>query len=182
MTDPEDLGAFLTDAWRLLLFGVAGAQSAARHPVLATVSPEGWPEARTVVLRRAERAAAELEVHTDLATPKVAALRENPRAALHIWDEPSALQIRAAVRVEIVPRAKGRWQRIPEASRAAYGTMPPPGTPIASAFDYHKPADPERFAALICTVEMFDIVHLGARHRRARFEAGDGWRGQWLAP
>ncbi|MFN3824871.1 MAG: pyridoxamine 5'-phosphate oxidase family protein [Pseudorhodobacter sp.] len=182
MTDPEHLGAFLDEAWMRLARGVTNRRSPSRHPTFVTVSPEGWPEARTVVLRGADRGAARLEVHTDLATAKVAALRANPRAALHIWEPRADLQIRAALRVEIVPQAEGRWDRIPEASRAAYGTIPAPGTEIASAFDYEKPVDSVRFAALICTVEMFDLVHLGPRHRRARFAAADGWQGQWLAP
>lgn len=43
--------------WRTLERGVADAAHPARRPTFATVSPEGWPEARTVVLRTADRGA-----------------------------------------------------------------------------------------------------------------------------
>jgi hypothetical protein len=60
--------------------------------------------------------------------------------------------------------------------------MPAPGTPIAAALDYRKTPDPAAFAVLRCTVQTIDAVHLGPNHRRARFDAADGWHGQWLAP
>ncbi len=179
MTDPEDLPAFLDLAWQRL-----GCRKGAAAPLvtLATVAPDGWPEARTVVLRGADRAAGQLEIHTDLATPKVTALRADPRAELVFWDAATDLQIRAALQITIVPQAAGRWARVPEASRMAYGTSPAPGSPIASAFAYDKTPDPARFAALIGQVLAFDLVHLGPRHRRARFVAAEGWQGMWLAP
>ncbi|MBL4918744.1 pyridoxamine 5'-phosphate oxidase family protein [Szabonella alba] len=181
MTDPEDLSGFLDLAWRRL----DRRPGAGRDPLLmtlATVAPDGWPEARMVVLRGADRAAGRLEIHTDTATAKVTALQADPRAELVFWDAGADLQIRAALRVSILPQAAGRWAQIPESSRMAYGTRPAPGSPIPSAFAYDKTPDPARFAALIGQVEAFDLVHLGPRHRRARFLAADGWRGQWLAP
>ena len=56
MSDADDLGNFLGLAWRHLTRGVADARAPARTPVLATVSSEGLPEARMVVLRAASRA------------------------------------------------------------------------------------------------------------------------------
>ena len=74
------------------------------------------------------------------------------------------------------------WARVPDPSRQSYGTSPAPGTPIAEALAYAKPADPDSFAVLRCAVQAMDIVHLGPQHRRARFDRADGWAGQWLAP
>jgi len=74
------------------------------------------------------------------------------------------------------------WARVPDPSRQSYGTRPAPGTPIAVALEYDKPADPASFAVLRCAVQAMDIVHLGPQHRRARFDRADGWAGQWLAP
>jgi len=79
MSDPNDLAAFLTAAWQHLSRGVTDNRSPARHPTFATVSPEGLPEARTVALRRASQAQAIVEVHTDIVTPKVQALRARPQ-------------------------------------------------------------------------------------------------------
>lgn len=184
MSDPNDLQAFLAEAWRHLTRGTADARAPARYPTFATVSPQGRPEARTVALRRADREQAILEVHTDIETLKVAALRINKVAAFHIWVPKSDLQIRASGMVEILTgdAVAGEWAKVPPGSRVSYGTMPVPGSPIADVYDYAKPADQNRFAVLRCQLEEIDLVHLGARHRRAAFMAQDGWQGQWVAP
>ncbi|MEO0379860.1 MAG: pyridoxamine 5'-phosphate oxidase family protein [Pseudomonadota bacterium] len=184
MTDPNDLAAFLDAAWQHLGRGVADAKSPARYPVFATTSPEGWPEARTVALRRAARADSLVEVHTDTETPKVTALRHSPRASLHIWLPRSDLQIRLQAQVEVLtgPGIDADWARVPPGSRVSYGTQPIPGTPIASVYDYDKPALRDRFAVLRCHLVDIDLVHLGPQHRRAIYRADTGWKGTWVAP
>ena len=47
-------------AWTRIMRGVHDKHSPARQPVIATVSPDGRPELRTVVLRAADRTAAAL--------------------------------------------------------------------------------------------------------------------------
>lgn len=184
MSDPGDLAAFLDAAWQHMRRGVADSRSPARYPTFATVSRTGLPEARTVALRRANRPAAVVEVHTDIVTPKVEALRAFPRAALHMWLPKPRLQIRLTTTVAILTDVSvdPEWDRVPLASRVSYGTVPDPGTPIDDVFAYDKPPVRERFAVLRCTIDHIDLVHLGERHRRAAFVRTDGWRGAWLAP
>lgn len=188
MNDPHawatDLGPLLTQVWTRLVRGVADRHAAARHPTLATVSPAGWPEARTVVLRGADPVAGTLDLHTDLHSAKVAALQANPRAALHVWDASAHLQTRAEVMVEVLTgdAVAAIWARVPDPSRQSYGTRPAPGTAIADALAYEKHPDAACFAVLRCTVQAFDVVHLGPQHRRARFERASVWSGHWLAP
>lgn len=179
-----ELDTLLAQVWARLLRGVGDRHAPARHPVFATVAPDGTPEARTVVLRAADPQAGTLDLHTDLRSAKVAALRLNPLAALHIWDPTAHLQTRITASVEVLTgqSVSALWQRVPETSQAAYGTMPAPGTPVATALDYRKSPDPAAFAVLRCTVLGIDALHLGPDHRRAAFDRADGWRGQWLAP
>ncbi|MGC1504339.1 MAG: pyridoxamine 5'-phosphate oxidase family protein [Sulfitobacter sp.] len=184
MSDPNDLGAFLEEAWRQMAQGVADSASPARYPTFATVGPDGMPQARTVALRGANRIDMTLEVHTDTETGKVAALRHNPFAALHIWLPEVDLQIRLTARVGVVtgPQVEAAWAKVPAASRVSYGTVPVPGTPIASVHAFEKTADRNRFAVLECRLTQIDLVHLDTRHRRAVFGVQDGWRGRWVAP
>jgi len=184
MSDPNDLAAFLASAWQHLRRGVADSRSPARYPVFATTAADGTPEARTVALRHADQDSAILEVHTDINTPKVAALRANQRAAFHVWLPKADLQIRATASVEIVtgPEVDAAWDKVPAASRVSYGTEPDPGLPIAHVYAYEKPPLRARFAVLRCGVEHIDLVELGARHRRAGYQRSDGWAGTWLAP
>ena len=187
-TDPHPWASSLdglhTQVWQRLLRGVGDRHAPARHPTFATVSPDGWPEARTVVLRAADKAGAMVEVHTDLHSAKVAALRANDRAALHIWEASAHLQIRLAVTVTILSgdAVADIWAKVPDPSRQSYGTSPPPGQPIDAALAYQKPGDAASFAVLRCAVQAMDVVHLGPQHRRAAFTRADGWAGQWLAP
>lgn len=184
MSDPNDLQAFLTQAWQHLGRGVADSRAPARFPTFVTVGPDGTPQARTVALRGASQRAGTLEVHTDIVTDKVTALRHNPVAALHVWVPSSDLQIRVTASVEILTGAaiEAQWEKIPAASRVSYGTQPDPGTPIDHVYAYEKPADRARFAVLACTVTALDLVHLGAQHRRAGYVRKDGFAGTWLAP
>ena len=81
-----DLNEFLDHAWSLLTRGVVDKKSAAKNPTFSTISEDGFPTMRTVVLRRADRIANCLEIHTDIKTNKVSSLKKNNFAGLHFWD------------------------------------------------------------------------------------------------
>jgi len=165
---------FWERGWRLMTRG--------REVTLASLSEDGWPEARTVILRAAEPGSC--EVHTDLGSSKVASLRSTPRAALHLWDAESALQLRLRSEVEIVTGepARAAWDKVPEPSQTAYGKRPVPGTEISSALNYALTPGPENFAILRLNVVSVDMLHLGQDHRRVAFARADGWQGRWLSP
>lgn len=180
----ETLPGLYDQLWDILVQGVVDRHHPARHPTFATISPDGWPEARTVVLRGADQIAGSISVFTDLHSAKVASLNKSPRAALHIWDAANMLQLRLSCKVQIQqgPDVTHIWAQVPDPSRQSYGVTPPPGTPIANALDYVKAPDPATFAVLNCAVVHIDAVYLGTAHRRARFLAADDWRGEWLVP
>lgn len=178
------LPALLDAVWQRLQRGVHDRRAPARHPVLATASAEGVPQARTVVLRAADPQPARLQVHTDIHAAKVDALRARPLAALHVWDGAAHLQIRLTARAEIRTGAAvaDLWNRLPEATRLSYGSTPPPGQPVPEALAYAKAPDPSAFAVIDLSLQEMDILHLGPQHRRARYRRADGWAGEWLAP
>lgn len=178
MTDP--LAALLMQAWASL----AGDGRTAPLATLATISEDGWPQARSVLIRRADRAAAQIDIRTDAQSAKLADLRAAPRATLLLWDRPRALQIRIAATVTILTGAptSALWAAISAAARADYGPAPPPGTPIPGPLDYTPTPDPARLAILRLTALRLDLLMLGPPHRRAAFGAPDGWAGHWVAP
>lgn len=182
----ETLDGLHAHAWQQLGRGVADRAHPARHPTFATLGQDGWPEARTIVLRAADPSAKVLEVHTDLHSSKIASLRANPRAAFHVWIEKQRLQMRLQTTVTILQgdEVADQWAKVPDPSRQSYGITPAPGTPIKDALDYVKSPDPATFAVLRCQVETMDLVHLGEVHRRAFWAKAKGrdWHGQWLAP
>ncbi len=179
-----NLTSLQTQVWSMLVRGVGDRHASARHLTLATVSPEGWPEARTIMLRAAHPEAATLDIHTDLRSAKVSSLQHNSRAALHVWDASTHLQIRIEATVSVLTDADIApiWARVPDLSRQNYATSPAPGQPIASGLAYETGSQPTSFAVLRCYMQAFDVLQLGPRHRRARFERATGWNGQWLVP
>ena len=184
MSDPADLRAFLDHAWQRLSRGVADRRSDARHVSFATVSPDGLPEVRTVVLRAARQSSAMVEVHTDAASAKITALATQPHAQLMIWDERTKLQIRMSARVEVLGGAAVAdvWNRVPELSRRSYGKAPEPAAPIDHPHAYEVLSDPSAFRVVRCHLETIDLVELGEVHRRAVFARDTNWAGQWLVP
>lgn len=180
----ETLDGLWDQAWDQLAQGVADAAHPARRVTFATISPDGWPEARTVVLRLADQASVGLQVQTDLHSDKIKSLQSTPRAAVHVWLEDHELQIRiqCAVTIQSGAEVAETWKQVPDISRQSYGVTPAPGQPIAHALDYVKSPDPATFAVLTCTAETMDLVHLGGDHRRARYTRARDWNGEWLVP
>ena len=170
--------------WTQLSLGVQDADHAGRLVSFSTVSSEGMPESRNVVLRRADKAARLCEVQTDNQSSKMNSLQAHPFAALLWWFEDLDLQVRMQCRVEVRQGADvdDDWDRVPASSRVSYGTLPAPGTPIEDALAYEKPPVRERFCVLRCHLEKLDLIHLGKDHRRVAYTQARDWDGQWLSP
>lgn len=177
------LDTLYDQAWHRLVRGVHDRHASARHPTLATVSADGHPAMRTVVLRSADRLKHTLEIHTSLHSAKMADLKRTPLAAVHVWDAGQRLQIRIQAEVQWVtwPDNATTWNKVPEPSRAAYSAQVP-GTPIADSLSYTRQPDPAAFVVLILHMVSMDLLHLGTDHRRAVYSRQNGWAGQWLPP
>ncbi|MEM8591022.1 MAG: pyridoxamine 5'-phosphate oxidase family protein [Pseudomonadota bacterium] len=178
----ETLPGVLDRAWQLLIRGANDAKHPARTPVLATISPDG-PQQRILVLRQVNRDAGTLTLFTDAATPKVQELTADPRAALHVWDKRSQIQLRLAATVTMAPGETATWDRMPEGAREVYGVEPPPGTPIDGPESFAREPNAEKFLKLTLTLSRIELVTLGLPiHRRAVFARDGGWAGHWVAP
>ncbi|SFI64236.1 pyridoxamine 5'-phosphate oxidase family protein [Jannaschia pohangensis] len=180
MNDPFLTLSDLEDhVWDRLAQGAANADDPFRFVTLATMGQDG-PEARTVGLRRADRAASEVEVHSDLRTAKVRALAVDPRATILLWDAATQVQVRLRVTLRLVASDPIRWARVPPLARLNYGTDPAPGTPVDMPEVVTRTPDVARFCALVGRVHAMDALSLAHDpHRRARF--ADGQR-HWIAP
>lgn len=178
------LAATLDAVWTCLEEAVDDPGSPARTPTLATLGKDGAPEARKVVLRATDRANATLTVHTDLRSAKASELVAEPRATLLFWDHTRALQIRVRAVAEVRSGADASkdWAAVPPKARENYGVAPRPGHEINHADDYALQPEPQNFAVLDFRMDEIETLHLGERHRRARFLRHDGFTGLWLAP
>lgn len=180
----EQLHTLHAQAWHRLVRGVHDRHAAARHPTLATVSADGLPQLRTVVLRHADPVTASVHLHTNRYSPKVAELLAAPVAALHVWDARARLQLRLQAQVgvasgEVVDEA---WARVPVGSRSVYCRSAVPGQPIPDALAYLQEPDPDAFSVITLRLDQLDVLHLGPLHRRGVFQRADGWTGRWVTP
>ena len=184
MKDFQKLDDFLDFAWVQINRGKADKKSQARHPTFVTSSVDGFPNARTLVMRQCDQKKNQIEFHTDTASSKMFDLKENARAGIHIWLPKVQLQIQMDVIVEVkvgdftIPY----WRDVPTNSRVAYGTIPSPGTAIGSPFAYNHNPDQKRFAVLVCDIQSIELLLLGAKHIRAHYKKITNWQGEWLSP
>lgn len=180
----DNLEGLYQELWDTLIQGVVNPNHSARNATFATVSPNNWPEARTVIMRAADTEASTIEIYTDVYSDKIRSLEATPRAAILVWDAEKSLQVRLTVEVglDFGPAVRRIYDNLREESKTNYGITPAPGRPIKNGLDYKKVADPESFAILHCSILTIDALHLGEKHRRAIYSNSDGWAGQWLAP
>ncbi|PWK61627.1 pyridoxamine 5'-phosphate oxidase [Roseicyclus mahoneyensis] len=175
----ETLTGLLDTIWQHLARGTADRHHPARHPTLASIGTDG-PELRTLVLRRAERSGALLEVHTDAASPKAVQIVADPRVALHVWLPKPRLQIRARAMALLEPGDPAVFANLPPEAQANYGG-PVPGTPLPGPAK-RAAGDPARFTRILCHLTEVDALLLSDPHRRARYRADGNWQGQWIVP
>jgi len=180
----------LAEAFRLLSRGVADRRSAFHTVTLATVGPDGAPEARTLVLRGFEPATRTIRLHSDSRSAKVTALEADPRCVIHLYDAPAKIQLRLSGRAALHRSdalADAAWAASRDAARMVYAVQPAPGTAVAAP--PVAPQDPVAgrawFALLLVRVDRLEWLELAASgHRRARF----AWTGDspaeasWLVP
>ena len=180
----RSLDTLQDQAWRRLGRGVADRRAPARHPTLATVDRDGMPQARTVVLRAADRDQASVKVYSDRYADKVDEVSAHPYASVHVWDNTAHLQLRLAGEVSIHTGEviEPVWSQLSENARKCYGFHPASGQALPGALGYEVEPDPGSFAILELMIQRMDVLHLGHRHRRAQFTRGDDWAGQWVVP
>jgi len=153
-----------------------------RTPVLASSGSDGFPQARTVVLRQTDAERSELRIFTDRRSAKIAELSKRPHASLVFWSAALSwqLRIRCAVTIDIDSAEVARiWDTVKESAAASDSLAPAaPGTPLAP-FEQTSTTD-HHLAIIVASVLEMDWLELSRRgHRRARLTADTL---TWLTP
>jgi general stress protein 26 len=153
-----------------------------RTPVLATVAADSLPDARTVVLREADRSSQRFKVFTDQRSPKVAQLQASPDAQLVFWCPERQWQLRARVTAQIDANSDqiaAIWARVRQTAAAGdYLTADAPGSLLSDQVPLS--ADQHALCVLEFQVKSLDWLMLSRQgHRRARLEQD---RLVWLTP
>lgn len=148
--------------------------SAYRWMQLATVDAAGEPAVRTVVLRAVEDGGKLLSFHTDLRSPKVAAMATKPRVSLHFLDRRHGVQLRLAGEAT-VHRMGDAWQaaleRVSDQEANDYRSPSPPGAPLDEADGQErKMALEQTFCLVQIRIRAADLLVLN-RDGHVRFSA-----------
>jgi pyridoxine/pyridoxamine 5'-phosphate oxidase len=197
---PEnDLNTLWEKAWSLLLRGQADAKHPFATPVVATVTSEGSPRSRTLVLRKTNRQTAKLWCYTDRRSGKADDLSQgSPIMSWTFWAKGPGVQVNCSGPTDWLPEeiAKERFRSLPKHSRKSYATLSAPGQPQATATD-GLPADwedrsetatayaAEHFGILCTTITHMEVLQLdraGQRRMLAQREVDGEWRLTWLVP
>lgn len=191
MNDPALIAGY-DRTWLELVAAVASR----RHPfhvcTLATVDIHGLPQARTMVLRGADRDARFLQFNSDVRSPKIAEMREKPAACAVFYGEAEKIQVRAWGIVSLHcndPVSATVWQTMQPISRENYRSPFAPGSGRAAEGTESvllSPADAYENLA-VCRLRLSALEWLSLSrggHDRARHEfAEDGSvSARWLNP
>ncbi|WP_217616466.1 pyridoxamine 5'-phosphate oxidase family protein [Cellulomonas sp. GbtcB1] len=95
MDTAADLPPVLHPVWDALA-AATSRRTAFTLAGLATVSGDGTPQVRSVILRAWDPARGVLAFATDERSTKVRELRAEPRVALVLWDDEAQVQVRLA--------------------------------------------------------------------------------------
>lgn len=189
----SNLQEVLAHAWALLAHGAQAADSPIHTPVLATVGLDGEPDARTVLLHRADADQRRLYFNTDRRSLKYAEISQTARAMLVFFDPRSETQLRVRADIQMHYHddlTERLWHDIPAAGRRLYAIVAAPGTPASGPTAGVPPATSdeggyENFVVLEATPTHLDWLHFSpAGHRRAAFRWTESGRVEatWLYP
>jgi pyridoxamine 5'-phosphate oxidase len=197
---PENLDSILNDIWTRWGRGAADRRSPFHTPVVGSISSDGTPEQRVMVLRKVDRGGGLLRFHTDIRSSKVAQLQTQGTVSVIGYDPGAKIQLRASGTASIVPNgplADTAWAATSASGRRSYLTTLAPGSRsdtatsgLPIAFEQAVPSLTEseagraNFTIVPVTLNRLEWLHLASTgHRRAGFILGaNGWVGEWLIP
>lgn len=194
-----DLDQIYRDCWHRLVNGVHSAKSAFHTPAIASIN-NGFPEIRTVVLRKALPEQQKLIFHSDVRSPKIKQLQSNPALSWLFYDDKAKIQLRIKSQASLHhlnELSQSRWNESRLQSRSCYLVEPAPSVVSGKATDGY-PAGFNRnelneasllpgyahFVVVVCQVLEIDWLYLNHDgHRRAQFVLDEiGVSKNWLVP
>ena len=186
----------MTCPWLELLLRSRKKNPRQRFVQVATVSPNGEPEVRTVVLRGVT-AAGTLHFLADGRSPKMSSLRAKPQLEMCIWWPDSNEQFRLRGPVHIIGDSPvggtsptweslrtAQWRGLPSASRVMFlGATP--GTPLEVEVDTITThvGPPPHFQLVLLHPHRVDHLRLGTPNERQLFiQRGGSWEHRPVVP
>ncbi|MEH6791903.1 pyridoxamine 5'-phosphate oxidase family protein [Parasphingorhabdus sp.] len=192
----------LEEAWKLLREGASDRHSPLHTPSVATVTGDGVPSQRVMVMRAVDQPGRLLRFNCDSRGSKVAEISRKPAVSVLGYHPQAKVQLRLSGTGRIQssgPEADSAWEQASLYGQRCYLADPAPGSPVAAPTSGLDPAmegvkpTPEQvaparthFAILQIAVDKIEWLYLAhSGHRRALFEwngTANHWHGRWLVP
>jgi hypothetical protein len=200
ITAAGDLADIDAASWAELAAAADRPASAFRYLTLGSVDAQFRPQARMVVLRRADAATRVLEIHTDVRSPKWRELSDRPAATVLGFCPQTRLQLRlqgvAELHAPDSECARRAWETLSAWTRLTYAGGPPGDAlpsemasetmQAAAAQAAHAADGKARFGVVLFRADTLDWFQLARQaNRRACFaynEAGELTGSQWVNP
>ena len=185
----QSASAFIAAGLAQFASAVHDRGSDLRNIQLATVTPEGQPDVRTLVVRGFDRSQASLEMHSDRRACKVQDIEQASAVAVLAWSSADQLQLRfkGAARLHHGdPVAHARWDALSPNARNAYGLRSDPGRPIENPADQsHLPPEQQfqQFVVILVSLVSVDMLRLGPGGQQTRAIgrfAGEDLDARWI--
>ncbi|WP_025742514.1 pyridoxamine 5'-phosphate oxidase family protein [Aquimarina pacifica] len=157
-----------------------------RYFTLATISNDGSPRMRTVVLRSIDDQL-NLFFYTDKRSKKVKHIEQQDSIGLLFMDLEKNIQISMQASALVIYDEKvlnAIWQQIPEKSRKDYTSHLPPGTKITDPENVNYIEGQHFFTAIKLVPQRIEYLQLKKNnHIRVIFnKENDEWSGHFLVP
>ncbi|MFG0328819.1 MAG: pyridoxamine 5'-phosphate oxidase family protein [Phycisphaerales bacterium] len=187
-------GSVYEEAWGRLRRAADELEHPMRLVVVATRAGDGHPDARTMVLRGADRDSHTVWTHTDCRSAKIRHLGHCPSVCVVAYDPEDGVQLRlyGEVAVHIDDEiARRHWEQLRMSSRRLYRLDARPGEPIrrhedpimqrattaASVTREAKEPGFEYFCVLGVSISRIDWLQVqGDELRRAVMHADQNWK------
>ena len=154
-----------------------------RFFTLATISSDGRPHLRTVVLRNFNPKDISFTIYTDSRSQKLQELEQDKRAQLLFYDPKRMLQIIVSVVLLENINEDKIYNDIPEHSKKDYSSIITPGSEINSPDELRFNFSRGFFSKLIFKAETIEYLRLKKpNHLRVFFKIEDNWKGTFLVP
>ncbi len=162
-----------------------------RNVQLATVSPDGQPDLRTLVLRGFDRPQALLEMHSDRRAGKVQDIDRSSAVAVLAWSLADQVQLRFKGTARLHQAdgiAHARWDALSPNARGAYGLRSDPGHPVEHSGDQsHLPPGEQfqQFVVILVGAASVDMLRLGPGGQQTRASGqfiGEQLYAGWIGP
>lgn len=189
-------------AWQILSEGASDRHSPAHTPCVGTVTADGKPSQRVMVLREADADSRLLRFNTDARVSKTADIAAHPAVSVLVYHPEAKIQLRVSGIGQIVTEeqeADRAWDQANLYGKRCYLADPAPGTEVdrpasglPSDIEGQKPSEEEvrparaNFAILVICIDQIEwlfLAHTG--HRRAKFVwdiKSKQWNSSWLIP